>query len=251
MDAIDSRYKLGTIEHGPRTICYFGRNVVRHEDMSIQFDGDDNLSAISSVPTSRHRRREIDTPITHVESHSIDSVNAYVRWHGITVSPLCAQFPSRLEHLAPATTVKDYFVQATGIKKLQQLETLSSYAAMHMGSSHKIAFLVFSDAVHSAEMEQLNYLAELLLDHFGKQAIFYTLSWSALTRATALSVQFGWLKLLQQARKSTKERCDRTQCLESTTYACPSSFLSTPVISLPQSPPNETALTRAYGLIST
>lgn len=74
-DAIDSRFKLSTIVHGPRPHRYFYKlSVIQHDYLSIQLDIHDKLAAIMSMPTSRYSQRDVDSPIRHVESRSFPSV---------------------------------------------------------------------------------------------------------------------------------------------------------------------------------
>lgn len=81
----------------------------------------------------------------------------------MTISPICAEFSSRLEQLAPQATVKDYCAQLSGVHKPQLYGQLSSYPTTHRHITHKVALLVFSDAARSPENAQLSYLACLLL----------------------------------------------------------------------------------------
>lgn len=124
LEAKDCRFKLNTIMHGPGVLRYCGINVVQHEDMSMEVDGDDKLSSISPMQTSPHCRRQLHSPITHVESRSFAPVNSAVHWLAITDSHLCAEFASRSQKLAPAAAVRDYCAQPSGVKKLQELGTL-------------------------------------------------------------------------------------------------------------------------------
>lgn len=135
-----------------------------HEYIYIEGDAHGKLSAISPMPRSLHHRRENDTTRRHVEGRSFESVNASVRWLDITVSPICAEFASLSQELAPAATVKKSCAQASGIKKLQKLATMSMYRATDKGSRHKNPILLFSDDGRSSQNAQLDYLSVLLLD---------------------------------------------------------------------------------------
>lgn len=76
--------------------------------------------------------------------------------------------PSLCRHyipLAAAGTLNKYCDQSTGVKKMHQLLTLSTYPAADMGCGQNIAIPVFSDADCSAERVELRSRAGLLLDN--------------------------------------------------------------------------------------
>lgn len=51
--AIDRRFKLGNLVHGPGELGFCGLNVTQADDFSVQVDGDDKLQSIAIYPITR------------------------------------------------------------------------------------------------------------------------------------------------------------------------------------------------------
>lgn len=108
---MDSKFKLGTVSHTPGVLRYFGLRIVQHDDMRINVEGDDKLSAIGifpieTFPITCFRRRQGIEPLNCLEISTFRLMNSLVGWLGVNTSPLCAHLNSCMQQLAPSDTIK-------------------------------------------------------------------------------------------------------------------------------------------------
>lgn len=50
---IERHFRLGTVAGVPEIICYFGINIIQHDDLAVKNHGDDKLCAIETNPLTR------------------------------------------------------------------------------------------------------------------------------------------------------------------------------------------------------
>lgn len=177
--AINQKFPLGTIAHGPGLLRFFGLNIRQNEDHSINVDCDDKLSAIAPYPLPLARRKAPDEPLNSIEARAFASINAALGWIGITCSLFCSEMSSRLQQSAPKATTRMISTQATQLRALQRLGTTSTYVPPSRSVDHQLSILSFSDAGRECDNAQLAHLTGLLIGGFQRGSIFHLLAWSS------------------------------------------------------------------------
>ena len=76
VDAFDSRFNLGTVNHGPGKLRFFGINTTQDEDYTIATDANDKLRAVMECPISRQRRKEPELEENAIEKGTFASINS-------------------------------------------------------------------------------------------------------------------------------------------------------------------------------
>lgn len=136
-------------------IRFFGLNVAQLGDFSIAVDGDYKREALAVMPLSCCRRRDADLPLDYIKLKEFASLNSSIGWLGITASPFCTEFASRIKQKAPKATVKDLIYQAHGLKMLQVLDSSVSFPSKSDELRHYLSILVFLDARRQCDRGQL------------------------------------------------------------------------------------------------
>ena len=67
LERFNSKFKFGTVIHGPGRLRYFGFNISQHEDFKCSLDGDDKLFALEPVPLTRLRRKAATENLNEIE----------------------------------------------------------------------------------------------------------------------------------------------------------------------------------------
>ncbi len=170
-------FNLGTINHGPGRLRFFGINTVQSKDFTVTTDADDKMEAVSEYPLTRQRRKEPEMKLNDMERSEFASVNSSLGWIGTAASPLCSFYSSYLQQKAPHTTVSNLTEQISIVRKLKKYGTSISYPRPTDKTKYKLSILVFSDASRVDENGQIGLLAGLLVGEMEKQSICHALSW--------------------------------------------------------------------------
>ena len=173
----NKRLKFGTITHGPGRLRYFGFNIVQYEDYTVVIDGDDKLGALSAQPLSRLRRKQLDHVLNDVEKSGFSSLNSSLGWLGLTVSPFCAAYASRLQQLLPGVRVSDLTKQVNCLRQLKKLGSVIKYTRPFDEKDYQISVLVFCDAGRSTENARLSVISGLLIGSMESGSVYHAVSW--------------------------------------------------------------------------
>ena len=176
LDAFDSRFKVGTVNHGPGKLRFFGINTTQDEDYTIATDND-KLQAVMECPISRQRRKEPELEVNAIEKGTFASINSSLGWIGIAASPLCLFYSSYLQQKAPDIKVSHLVEQANIIRKLKKMGTTIKYPRPTDKKEYHLSILIFSDASRSDENGQHGIILGLLVGELERNAINHTLSW--------------------------------------------------------------------------
>lgn len=172
----NSKFKFGTVVHGPGNLRFFGLNLVQNEDYTCEINADDKLHALEPYPLTRLRRREIDAELNAVEKSAFMSLNASIGWLGISASPFCSFYSSFLQQMMPSAKVPVLAAQANAIKILKNLGSNITFPKPSKGP-HTVTIAVFADAGRLTDHGQLCFVSGLLFGPLALNSTFHTLSW--------------------------------------------------------------------------
>lgn len=159
------RFLIRIVTKGPGPLRYFGLNIFQSDDYSISVDTDNKLDSLNSLPMSSISHQQLVISFIKIESEAFASLNSSVGWLCITSSPLCAEFSSLLQQLAPMATVKTFRAQTAELKALPLLGSKGYLPRLHDHSDHNLIILVFSDSGCQWNRGKLCYIAGFLVDN--------------------------------------------------------------------------------------
>lgn len=67
LEMFDKKFKLGTTNHGPGNLRFFGINAVQHEDCTVETHADDKMNAVIEYQIKRDCRKESELPMNEIE----------------------------------------------------------------------------------------------------------------------------------------------------------------------------------------
>lgn len=146
LEGFHQRFALGTFNHGPGKLRFFGINTIQNEYFTVDTDADDKLEAVTEYPITRPRRKQSDQELNKLEKSVFASVNSSIGWIGTASSPLCSFYSIYLQQKAPDVTAAHMCEQISIVRKLKKLGTTISYPRPTDKSRYEISILVFSDA---------------------------------------------------------------------------------------------------------
>lgn len=60
LDDFDLKLELGTVNHGPGKLRFFGINTIQHEDYTVETYSDENLAAVTEYPITLQGLKQSD-----------------------------------------------------------------------------------------------------------------------------------------------------------------------------------------------
>lgn len=177
--AFDKKFKLGEVVYGPSTFRFYGIIIIQESDWSVSIHADDKLNALEPYLISRTRRRQIVEQINDIEKKSFVSINASIRWLGITTSPLCSLYASHIQKKLKEKRISSLISQYFILRTLAKHGTLTKYPYPSNNDTRPMTFVAFADAIHTKDSIQLFYIVGVAIGEVKKGSTFYVLSWSS------------------------------------------------------------------------
>lgn len=113
-----------------------------------------------------------------MEVSAYASVNRLIGCLSITTSLFCGELSSRCQKKKPKVQVKHGSAQASSLRNIKQLGTLSM-SKRPSTSEGTVSVVVSTDAVRPSDHGQLAYLASSIIGGLCKDAVVHPISWTS------------------------------------------------------------------------
>lgn len=127
----------------------FRLNIVQKDDCRFSIDDNSKMNAFECLPLTHIWRRPADSAINSIYFKAFMSINAFIGWLGISVSPLCAFSSSKLQQKLLKSTATALICQFSAHNQLKRYGTIITFESPPFGSSAPIALIAFAHVIHS------------------------------------------------------------------------------------------------------